>query len=148
MPPLRERPEDIPLLAEHFLRKSARRIGRAMAGITPEAERLLIRYPWPGNVRELENAMERGVVLSDTEWLTPGDLPEGITDSVPALPDLKTSYEATVGDARRDAILRAWEEASGDYKEAAALLGIHPNSLLRLIRKHGLRDTLKRSAGA
>jgi transcriptional regulator with GAF, ATPase, and Fis domain len=148
MPALRERPEDIPLLAEHFLRKSARRIGRAMAGITPEAERQLIRYPWPGNVRELENAMERGVVLSDTEWLTPEDLPETITDAVAPLPELKSSYESMVGDAKRDAILRAWEEANGDYKEAAALLGIHPNSLLRLIRRHGLRGTLKRSAPA
>ena len=53
-----------------------------------------------------------------------------------------------VGDAKRDAILRAWEDAKGDYKEAATLLGIHPNSLLRLIRRHGLRDTLKRSAQA
>jgi transcriptional regulator with GAF, ATPase, and Fis domain len=148
MPPLRDRPEGIPLLAEHFLRKSARRIGRAMAGITTEAERILIRYSWPGNVRELENAMERGVVLSDTEWLTPVDLPEAITGSMPALADLKSSYETMVGDARRDAILRAWEDAKGDYKEAAELLGIHPNSLLRLIRRHGLRETLKRSAQA
>ena len=148
MPALRERPEDIPLLAEHFLRKSARRIGRPMAGITPEAERLLIRYNWPGNVRELENAMERGVVLSDTEWLTPEDLPDSITGVVPELPELKNSYDAMVGDAKRDAILRAWDEGNGDYKQAAQILGIHPNSLLRLIRKHGLRDTLKRSATA
>ena len=150
MPPLRERPEDIPLLAEHFLRKSAVRMGRVMAGITPEAERLLIRHRWPGNVRELENAMERGVVLSDTEWLTPDDLPESITNAVPELPVLSQpgSYTSVMGDARRDAVIRAWEEARGDYKEAAALLGIHPNSLLRLIRKHGLRDTLRRSASA
>ena len=148
MPALRERPEDIPLLAEHFLRKSARRIGRPMAGITTEAERLLIRYNWPGNVRELENAMERGVVLSDTEWLTPSDLPDSITGAVPELPELKNSYDAMVGDAKRDAILRAWDEAHGDYKEAANILGIHPNSLLRLIRRHGLRDTLKRNATA
>jgi transcriptional regulator of acetoin/glycerol metabolism len=92
--------------------------------------------------------MERGVVLCDTEWLTPDDLPETITGSVPPLPELQTpgSYNAMMGDARRDAVLRAWEEARGDYKQAAALLGIHPNSLLRLIRKHGLRDALNRSA--
>ncbi|HYO82979.1 MAG TPA: sigma 54-interacting transcriptional regulator [Bryobacteraceae bacterium] len=150
MPPLRERPEDIPLLAEHFLRKSAVRMGRVMAGITPEAERLLIRYRWPGNVRELENAMERGVVLSDTEWLTDEDLPESLTGSVPELPVIAQpgSYTTMMGDARRDAVLRAWEEAGGDYKQAAALLGIHPNSLLRLIRKHGLRDTLRRGVAS
>jgi Nif-specific regulatory protein len=146
-PPLRERPEDIPLLAEFFLRKSARRIGRVIAGITPETERTLIRYSWPGNVRELENAMERAVVLTDSEWITAADLPEAITGSVPPLAETKTSYELLVGDARRDAILRAWDEAQGDYKQAAAILGIHPNSLLRLIRRHGLRDVLKKSAG-
>jgi transcriptional regulator with GAF, ATPase, and Fis domain len=148
-PSLRERPEDVPLLAEHFLRKSAQRIGRPIAGISPEAERLLIRYSWPGNVRELENAMERGVVLTETEWLMAADLPDSITGSVKDAwnPDLKTTYEMAVGDAKKDAILRAWEQALGDYKEAANLLGIHPNSLLRLIRRHGLRDVLKQAAG-
>ncbi len=147
-PSLRERPEDIPLLAEHFLRKSAQRIGRPIAGISPDAERLLIRYNWPGNVRELENAMERGVVLTESQWLMPTDLPESITGSVPDAwsPDLKSTYEAAVGDAKKDAILRAWEQSLGDYKEAARLLGIHPNSLLRLIRKHGLRELLKQAA--
>ncbi|MBC7925176.1 MAG: sigma 54-interacting transcriptional regulator [Bryobacteraceae bacterium] len=147
-PSLRERPEDISLLAEHFLRKSAQRIGRPIAGISPEAERLLIRYTWPGNVRELENAMERGVVLSETEWLNTTDLPDSITGALTDTyaTDLQTTYESAVGDARRDAILRAWEQARGDYKEAANLLGIHPNSLLRLIRKHGLRELLKQSA--
>ena len=61
---------------------------------------------------------------------------------------LQSTYEAAVGDAKRDAILRAWEQAQGDYKEAAVLLGIHPNSLLRLIRRHGLRELLKRGASA
>ena len=88
------------------------------------------------------------MVLSDTEWLTPEDLPDTITGSVPELPELRNSYDSMVGDAKRDAILRAWDEANGDYKEAANLLGIHPNSLLRLIRRHGLRDTLKRSTTA
>jgi Nif-specific regulatory protein len=149
MPPLRERPEDIPLLAEHFLRKSARRIGRVMAGITPEAERMLLQYSWPGNVRELENAMERAVVLSDSDWLTPQDLPDTIAGRIEPEPEESgASYESAVGDAKRDAILRAWQQANGDYKAAAATLGIHPNSLLRLIRKHGLRDVLRHGAGA
>ncbi|MBC8166343.1 MAG: sigma-54-dependent Fis family transcriptional regulator, partial [Bryobacteraceae bacterium] len=117
---------------------------------SPEAERRLVRYSWPGNVRELENAMERGVVLSDSEWLTLEDLPEDIagTSQNSQASDLKSSYESAVGDAKRDAILRAWEQGQGDYKEAAGLLGIHPNSLLRLIRKYGLRDLLNRGASA
>jgi Nif-specific regulatory protein len=147
MPPLRERPEDVSLLAEHFLRRSARRMGRAMAGITPEAELTLRQYSWPGNVRELENAMERAVLLSEAEWVTPGDLPDVISINVHRVSDPETTYESAVGDAKRQAVLRAWQQAGGDYKEAAALLGIHPNSLLRLIRKHGLRYVLGHNAG-
>jgi transcriptional regulator with GAF, ATPase, and Fis domain len=146
MPPLRERPEDIPLLAEHFLRKSASRIGRVMAGMTADVEHVLLEYAWPGNVRELENAMERAVVLSDSEWITPEDLPEAIT-GLAAAGEAPASYESAVGDAKREAIVRAWQQAQGNYKEAAAALGIHPNSLLRLIRRHGLRDVLTHSAG-
>src|SRR5262249_23944716 len=73
-PALRERPEDIPLLAAHFLRRSAARAGRRVAGISPEAERCLVAYAWPGNVRELENAMERAAVLGESELLLPEDL--------------------------------------------------------------------------
>jgi transcriptional regulator of acetoin/glycerol metabolism len=89
-------------------------------------------------------------VLSDSEWLKPEDLPESISGTVSesGISDLQSTYEAAVGDAKRDAILRAWEQAQGDYKEAAVLLGIHPNSLLRLIRRHGLRELLKRGASA
>ena len=124
-PPLRERPEDIPVLASYFVQKSATRIGRPIAGISPDAERTLIRYNWPGNVRELENAMERAVVLSETDWLQISDFPDTITGTVTDAwsPDTQTNYESAVGDARRDAVLRAWEQANGDYKEAANLLG-------------------------
>lgn len=148
-PALRERPEDIAVLASYFVQKSATRIGRPIAGISPDAERTLIRYNWPGNVRELENAMERAVVLSETDWLQIGDLPDAITGTVTDAwsPDSQTNYESAVGDAKRDAVLRAWEQANGDYKEAANLLGIHPNSLLRLVRRHKLKDVLGRNAG-
>lgn len=78
LPPLRERPEDIPLLADHFLKKYARETGRENFRIHPEALRYLLDYPWPGNVRELENTIERAVILAAEEVITPRDLPQEI----------------------------------------------------------------------
>src|SRR5262249_10612259 len=69
VPPLRDRPDDIPLLAAHFMEKHGRRIGKLMAGVDDQAMSRLVRYPWPGNVRELENAIERAVVLSGGPWI-------------------------------------------------------------------------------
>jgi transcriptional regulator with PAS, ATPase and Fis domain len=73
-PALRDRPEDIPLLARHFIRKFGDEIGRPVRGLSPEAEAALVRYPWPGNVRQLENAIERAVVLGSTDLVVPEDL--------------------------------------------------------------------------
>lgn len=145
-PPLRERKEDVPALAEHFLKRSSARCGRRVSGISPEAQRALAAYSWPGNVRELENAIERGVVLGDTDTLQAEDLPETVLEPFSALPELAGGYQASVGDAKRETVLRAWSEAGGDYKVAAQSLGLHPNSLLRLIRNLGMRDELQRAA--
>jgi DNA-binding NtrC family response regulator len=75
VPPLRARPEDIPLLAEHFLARMRHQVPRRIAGFAPEALRLMEHHPWPGNVRELRNAVERAIVLGDGEWIRPEDLP-------------------------------------------------------------------------
>lgn len=139
-PPLRERRQDVPALAEYFLVKSSARCGRRVTSIAPEAMQLLCAYDWPGNVRELENAIERAVVLGDDEALLPEDLPETLIEAPSAQPP--GQFLATVSDAKRDSIVRAWAEAGGDYKKAAGALGLHPNSLLRLVRKLGLRSQL------
>ena len=141
-PPLRERREDILPLARHFAKAAGVRCGRRISGISAEAERYLESYNWPGNVRELENAVERAVVLGESETILPEDLPESVLEAN-AEPKAAGEYQANVGDAKRDSILRAWAESGGDYKAAAQKLGLHPNSLLRLIRNLGLRDLLK-----
>jgi len=141
-PPLRDRREDVPLLARHFVARVAARCGRRVEGVSAEAERCLTAYGWPGNVRELENAIERAVVLGGSDQILPEDLPENVLEAAPAF-DAASAYQASVGDAKREAVLRAWNEAGGDYKAAAKRLGLHPNSLLRLVRNLGLRDVLK-----
>jgi two-component system, NtrC family, response regulator HydG len=142
-PPLRERKEDIPLLAQYFLQRSAERCKRQMLGISKDAEELLMQYNWPGNVRELENAMERAVVLGVSEWVLLEDLPESLLETAPRESGAK--YHNSVSDAKREAIIDAYVQGNGDYKKAAALLGLHPNYLLRLVRNLKLREEINRA---
>ena len=140
-PPLREIKGDIPGLARHFLAKATARCGRRVNGFSSEAEELLLGYAWPGNVRELENAVERSVVLGESNWVLPEDLPEAIHAGQTNGGENR-AYQSTLAVAKRQSIVKAWEQSGGDYKAAARLLGIHPNSLLRLIRNLGLREGL------
>jgi transcriptional regulator with GAF, ATPase, and Fis domain len=141
-PPLRDRKEDIPALARHFLAKVCHQCRRRMTGFSPEAEQALLAYDWPGNIRELENAIERAVVMAETDTVLPEDLPEASSEAA-AAPG-SGAYQQSVGDAKRDSILRAYEQGAGDYKAAARLLGIRPNYLLRLVRNLGLKDEIGR----
>lgn len=140
-PALRERKEDVVLLARHFLQRSAERCKRHVQGLSRDAEEILVQYSWPGNVRELENAMERAVVLGVSEWVLPEDLPETLLETAPR--DTGTKYHHSVGQAKREAILDAYIQGNGDYKQAARVLGLHPNYLLRLVRNLGLREEIK-----
>ncbi len=142
-PPLRERKEDIPLLAHYFLQRSAERCKRQVLGLSREVEEMILQYSWPGNVRELENAMERAIVLGVSEWVLPEDLPEALLESAPR--DAGAKYHHSVGQAKREAILDAYVQGNGDYKQAARLLGLHPNYLLRLVRNLSLRDEINRT---
>ncbi len=142
-PPLRDRKEDLPLLAHYFLQRAAERCKRHVQGLSRDAEEILMQYAWPGNVRELENAMERAVVLGVSDWVLPEDLPETLLDAAPR--DSGAKYHSSVGQAKREAILDAYVQGNGDYKQAARLLGLHPNYLLRLVRNLGLREEINRS---
>ncbi|HJU54234.1 MAG TPA: sigma 54-interacting transcriptional regulator [Pyrinomonadaceae bacterium] len=153
MPPLRERREDIPLLARYFVQKYADKCNRRVRGISSEARARLMSYDWPGNVRELENAIERAVVLGTTELILPEDLPEAALESAAPASAAGSSgggggggvanYHEAVAEAKKQLILRAIEQSSGNYTEAAKLLGVHPNYLHRLIRNMNLRPELK-----
>jgi Nif-specific regulatory protein len=144
MPPLRERPEDIPLLANYFAAKYAERCNRRIIGIAAEAQARLASYYWPGNVRELENAIERAVVLGATDRILLEDLPESILESEPPATAPGTKYHEAVADTKRQIILSAMHQAKGSYTEAAKLLGVHPNYLHRLVRNLNLKEQLKK----
>jgi Nif-specific regulatory protein len=144
MPPLRERPEDIPLLANYFAAKYAERCNRRIIGIAAEAQARLAGYYWPGNVRELENAIERAVVLGATDRILLEDLPESILESEPAAATPGTKYHEAVAETKRQIILSAMQQAKGSYTEAAKLLGVHPNYLHRLVRNLNLKEQLKK----
>lgn len=144
MPALRERPEDIPLLANYFAAKYADKCNRRITGIAAEAQERLIGYDWPGNVRELENAIERAVVLGGTDRILLEDLPESILESERPAAVPGTKYHEAVAQTKKQIILSAMQQAKGNYTEAAKLLGVHPNYLHRLIRNLNLKDQLKK----
>ncbi|MCL6506602.1 MAG: sigma 54-interacting transcriptional regulator [Bryobacteraceae bacterium] len=146
LPPLRERREDIPLLAAYFVSKFAARVRRRVAGLSPEARVLLERYDWPGNVRELENAVEHAVVLGATDMILPEDLPETVLEAARPGDPAANRFHAAVVETKRRLILEAVEEAGGNLTEAARLLGLHPNYLHRLIRNMNLRPQLQKFA--
>jgi len=139
LPPLRERREDIPLLASHFAARTSRRLGRPVAGFTPEARGCLVRYDWPGNVRELANAVERAIVLGEDDLIRPEDLPEAVIETGPAPGTAAALYHETINETKKRLVLGAIEEARGNVTKAGALLGIHPNYLHRLLTNLGLR---------
>jgi Nif-specific regulatory protein len=142
MPSLRDRREDIMLLANYFADKYGARCNRKLRGFSPETRTCLKAYDWPGNVRELENTIERAVVLGTTEWILPEDLPEALLESKVTADGSVTTYHEAVVQNKREIILRAIERANNNHAEAARLLGIHPNYLQRLIRNLNLGHRL------
>jgi Nif-specific regulatory protein len=137
MPALRERREDIMLLANYFADKYGQRCNRKLKGFSTEARNYLTAYDWPGNVRELENTIERAIVLGTTEWILPEDLPESLLE-MKVTNGSTTTYHAAVVQNKKQIIVNALAEAKKNHVEAARLLGIHPNYLQRLIRNLNL----------
>ena len=134
IPPLRERGNDVILLAEHFLSKYARKYKKDLKGINRDGKNKLHNYAWPGNVRELQHAIERAVILSESNWLRPEDF---ILRSVP-LRDKEPSDELNLTVLEKEAIERALRRAEGNITRAAELLGITRFTLYRKLEKFGL----------
>lgn len=133
LPPLRERQEDIPLLAQHFLEKYRTKYGKSVTGFTPQAMRKMRRYPWPGNVRELEFAIERAVILCRTPEIWAEDLwlggvePEGRQERVP-----------TLAEVERQHMVHVLQHTEWNLEEAARVLGLSVAQLRRRLDQHGV----------
>jgi Nif-specific regulatory protein len=138
MPSLRDRRDDIPLLAGYFALRHSKMCGRPVKGISPEARARLVHYDWPGNVRELENTIERAIVLGNGDYVLAEDLNEELFEK--NAPEVhKALYHEAVMEAKRRIVEGALDRAQGNITEAARELGIHPNNLHRLIRNLGIR---------
>ncbi len=136
IPPLRERRDDLPLLAHHFLESVRRRTKKSVRAISQEALEALARYPWPGNVRELENVIERAVILADGDTLEEKALPAEIREPRAAQPE---ETPIRLEDAEKGCIRRALEKTGGKKGEASKLLGISWPTLNKKIREYGLQ---------
>jgi DNA-binding NtrC family response regulator len=137
LPPLRERRDDIALLANHFLRKQEGSLGRAGMRFSKGAMRMLMNYPWPGNVRELENVVERAAILAETDVIHSHDLPDKLRSISVVTAELESS-EMTLEDLEREHIRRVLAKVEGDKVKAAQLLGIHLSTLYRKVQRYRL----------
>jgi two-component system response regulator PilR (NtrC family) len=148
LPPLRERREDIPLLAEHFLAKYGEQMGKHIAGVSHDAMELLVAHDWPGNIRELENVIERAVALEATPTILADSLPPAIRGDVPSpvitgatepLPESGFDLEAHVKQIERGYIAEALKRSGGVQVKAAELVGMSFRSFRYYVKKYNLR---------
>jgi len=145
MPPLRRRPDDIPLLIQHFLRKHCERMGRKIKRLTPEVTTALTKYSWPGNVRELENIIERLCAVEERETITAESLPDDVVEAgrapVGGAPVLLPGFdlEAHLDQVAQAYLKEASEKAAGNMRRMAELLGVSYRSLRYLMKKYQIR---------
>jgi two-component system, NtrC family, response regulator HydG len=140
LPPLRERREDIPLLAEHFLKVYVEKNRKMVQGFTPGAMNLFLRYGWPGNVRELENVVERGVILSRGDRIGLDALPPQLQELAGAEgegPEIRVGL--SLRDVEKEMIIQTLRETGGNRTQASAILGITRKTLLNKIKEYGIQ---------
>jgi transcriptional regulator with PAS, ATPase and Fis domain len=135
IPTLRERPEDIPLLVDYFVKRHNPELKKNYEGIEEEAVRVLMSLPWKGNVRELDNVIEHTMILAEGEWITVKDLPASIVASCQGNAAFTFNLKDALRQFEKQHILRTLEQAGQDRKEAAKLLDISLSSLYRKIEE-------------
>jgi two-component system response regulator HydG len=133
VPPLRDRREDILPLARQLLAGAAKRLGRKLPTLTPDAASALLRYAWPGNVRELENSLERAVALAQSDRIDTDDLPPEVGSMLPARP--VSGEFRLLAEVERDYIAAALEASGGNRAKAAKRLGIGEATLYRKLKQ-------------
>jgi two-component system response regulator HydG len=141
LPPLRERKEDIPLLAEHFFKIYQEKNKKSVKGFLPKTIDTLMRYDWPGNIRELENVIERAVLLCRNEYVSPRDLPPPFQgEQMAEQPIISIPSGMTLEELEKEAILQTLEENGGNRTQAAQILGISRKTLQNKLKEYGLEE--------
>jgi DNA-binding NtrC family response regulator len=135
LPPLRERNDDIPLLASHFLQKFSEENHKSISHISPEAIEILLQYSWPGNVRELEHTIERAVIFSTQPIILPEDLPRKMSDEMKGSEIPMPGKPLSLKELERKYILKVLQENRGNKKKASEILGIDRATLYRILEK-------------
>jgi two-component system NtrC family response regulator len=141
IPPLRERKEDIPILIDHFLKRYAEENGKEIAGLSSEAQDVLLKYDYPGNVRELENIIERAVVIAREAVISVEDLPfrESMEETAAGRKAEEGLLRGSIEELERNLIVEAMEKAGDHQSRAAELLGISERMLRYKLKKYGLK---------
>jgi len=140
VPQLRKRRNDIPLLANHFLKHFARERNKVLTGIGEEAMRLLLDHNWPGNVRELENSIEHAVVLAKTGTIQPGDFPSSLKKERPVALENQKPSGLSIIENEEQLIQEALADCAGNKSAAAARLGISRSTLYEKLKKYRIRN--------
>jgi two-component system response regulator AtoC len=142
VPPLRQRPRDIPLLLDHFIAHFRAALGKPVRSVADEALERLVAYGWPGNVRELENVVERAVILAEGDCITLRELPQNVASPGPGrgAGEADHSLRRARRAAETEAIRRALGATGGNRTHAARLLGISHRALLYKLKEYGIRD--------
>ncbi|MFC2172210.1 sigma-54-dependent transcriptional regulator [Acidobacteriota bacterium] len=146
IPPLRERPEDIPLLLDHFIKQYAAEMNKDIRGVTKEAIERMLEHQWPGNVREMENAVEMAIALEGSDMIQLENLPESVTGLKPVsagtkffIPEKGINLEEKLDRLRKEYLMEALRKARGKQVEAAQLLGLSFRSFRYYLKKYGVK---------
>ncbi|MGB8958568.1 MAG: sigma-54 dependent transcriptional regulator [Candidatus Aminicenantales bacterium] len=143
VPPLRERPEDIPLLVRHFLQQASRNFSKSVRGVSREVQKLFLKYTWPGNVRELANVLESAAMLCKKDFVDVANLPKYLRDYVPpegAVAFAGRGQLSTLNDLEKDYIAYLLKVTKGNLRQTAKILSISRTTLYNKLAKYGLRD--------
>ena len=141
--PLRKKPEDIPLLARHFLNIYSRDLSKDLKGISRQVQKLFLKYPWPGNVRELENVLESASILTKKDYIDIPDLPKYLQDyydSLDKIPFIERQELSTLDDLEKDYIIHILKLTENNLRKAAKILDISRTTLYSKLKKYGIRQ--------
>jgi len=143
LPPLRERPEDIPLLVRHFLQGASRNFSKNVRGVSREVQKLFLKYGWPGNIRELANVLESAAMLCKKDFIDVANLPKYLRDYIPpqgAIAFAGRGHLSSLDDLEKDYIVYLLKVAKGNLRQTAKILGISRTTLYNKLAKYKLRN--------